>query len=79
MPRGGVISMKYSPLTKGGKKAEPSGGCRGRIWEGRPDNPLALCAAPFVKGEYSVRRPARAGRRARPNSSFAYLISRRRW
>ena len=50
MPRGGVISMKVFPLNKGGKKAEPSGGCRGRIWGGRPDNTLALCAAPFVKG-----------------------------
>jgi|RhiMethySRZTD1v2_1073278.scaffolds.fasta_scaffold164082_2 hypothetical protein len=64
------------PLTKGGKKAEPSG----VVVDGRPTGqPLALCAAPFVKGEYALRRPARAGRRARPNSSFAYLISRRRW
>ena len=52
------------PLKKRGKKAKPSGGGHARVSEGRPDNPLALRAAPFVKGEYfhpTWRRPRLGG------------------
>jgi len=43
---GGVGAPLKIPLKKGGKKAKPSGGCHARVSEGRPDNPLALRAAP---------------------------------
>ena len=39
---------------------KPSGGCLDG-WESRTDNPLALRAAPFVKGEYFHRTWRRLG------------------
>ena len=52
----GIVGTRHSPLTKGeapkaqGLSCEAPGYSRAEM-RGLQDNPLALCAAPFAKGE----------------------------
>ena len=50
-----LLGLAENPPSERGKEGEAFRGLSGRVFERQTDNPLALRAAPFVKGEYLRR------------------------